>query len=51
MWMQLGASGAQVQSWQQFLVEQQRGLLRFIQIVQSRCLPGATDSACPQTQN
>ena len=23
MWMQLGASGAQVQSWQQFLVEQQ----------------------------
>jgi hypothetical protein len=31
-----------------FLVEQQRGLMRFINIVQSRCLPGATDPGCPQ---
>ncbi len=42
---------AVLQNTGKFLVEQQRGLLRFIQIVQSRCLPGATDSACPQTQN
>ena len=32
-----------------FLIDQQRGLLRFIQIVQSRCLPGATEAGCPQT--
>ena len=32
-----------------FLIDEQRGLLRFIQIVQSRCLPGATAAACPQT--
>ena len=30
-----------------FLVEQQRGLLRFIQIVQSRCLPGSGQPGCP----
>lgn len=32
-----------------FLIDEQRGLLRFIQIVKSRCLPGATAAACPQT--
>ncbi|MFT3754961.1 MAG: hypothetical protein QM769_03275 [Pseudoxanthomonas sp.] len=30
-----------------FLIDQKRGLLRFIQIVQSRCIPGATDASCP----
>ncbi len=32
-----------------FLIDQQRGLMRFINIVDSRCLPGATDPGCPTT--
>lgn len=34
----------------EFLVEQQRGLLRFLNIVQSRCLEGSTAPGCPATK-
>lgn len=42
---------AVLQNTGKFLIDEQRGLLRFIQIVQSRCLPGATDAACPPSTN
>lgn len=31
----------------QFLSNEERGLTRFLKIVQSRCLPGSTGSSCP----